>query len=145
VHLSWLVLPVIVGLWIVSIRAYRKYVSENLSRLPARQLPLSGYVLKTFGSWSKGKGATAFLTPESLFLRTGPGGVQIDRKGTQPQRIGLSLFGSRIYADQVYSDNDHLRIEFSGFVSGTLTLSGLPSEERERVASVLNGPGVSAR
>jgi hypothetical protein len=86
-------------------KAYRNYVSENLSRLAARQLHLCGYVLKTFGSGSKGKGATVFLTPESLFLRTGPGGVQIDRKGTQPQRVGLSLFGSRIYADQVYSDN----------------------------------------
>jgi len=126
-------------------KAYRKYVSENLSRLAARQLHPSGYVLRTFCSWHKGQGATAFLTPESFFLRIGPGGVQIDRKGTQPQRIGLSLFGSRIYSDQVYSDNDQLKILFSGFVSGTLTLSGMPSDERDRVASVLNGPSVSAR
>jgi len=145
VHLSWLVYPVSVALWIVSMKAYRKYVSENLSRLAARQLHLSGYVLKTFCSWHKGQGATAFLTPESFFLRIGPGGVQIDRKGTQPQRIGLSLFGSRIYSDQVYSDNDQLKILFSGFVSGSLTLSGMPSDERDRVASVLNGPSVSAR
>jgi len=66
VHLSWLVYPVSVALWIVSMKAYRKYVSENLSRLAARQLHLSGYVLKTFCSWHKGQGATAFLTPESF-------------------------------------------------------------------------------
>jgi hypothetical protein len=124
-------------------KAYRKHVSRNLARLAARQLHLSGHVLKTIGSWSKGTGATAFLTPESFFLRTGPGGVQIDRKGTQPERIGLSLFGSRIYADEVSSENDHLKILFSGFVSGTLTLSGLPSDEREMLRTTLKGQGVT--
>jgi hypothetical protein len=140
-RLEWLILPLIVTLWIVSAKAYREHVSRNLSRLAARQLHLSGHVLKTFGSWRKGTGATAFLTPESFFLRTGPGGVQIDRKGTQPERIGLSLFGSRLYADEISLENDHLKIVFSGFVSGTLTLLGLPGEERERVMTTLKGEG----
>lgn len=80
VQLSWLGLPLIVALWVGCMKAYRKHVSGNLSRLAARQLHPHGYVLKTFGSWSKGRDATAFVTGESLFLRTGPGGLQIDRK-----------------------------------------------------------------
>ena len=138
-RLEWLVFPLIVTLWIASTKAYRNHVSQNLSRLAARQLHLSGYVLKTFGSWTKGAGATAFLTPESLFLRIGPGGVQIDRKGTQPGRIGLSLFRSRIYANEIFLENDNFRIVFSGFVSGSLTLSGLPGDEREKIMTTLKG------
>ena len=136
-QLSWLVLPLIVALWAGSMKVYREHVSRNLSRVAARPLHLHGYVLKTFGSWSKGTDATAFLTDESLFLRTGPGGVQIDRKGTRPARIGISLFGSRCFADKLSTENDHLRISFSGFVSGTLTISGLPGDERDSIVRAL--------
>ena len=91
-HLAWLILPLFVALWLVSMKAYREHVSKNLSCLAAQQLHLPGYVLKTFGSWSKGAGATAVVTDDSLFLRTGPGGVQIDRKWNSTRKDWIVSF-----------------------------------------------------
>lgn len=117
-----------------------------LTAAGAHRLPPCTCTLRGTLSWLRLPRADTYLLDGVLVVLTINGAVRLFSRRTHAEPIpGWWFRFADVVVDEVALVNDVVTVRYSGFTRGTLTMSGLPREELQRVVRALEpGARVSA-
>ena len=132
ISIAWVVVLVALA------RALRARRVRLLAAANASALPTCRCTIRRFLSWVRLPRVDAYLLDGLLVVLTLNGALRVFKRGTRTDPLpGWWFRFADVFADDVTTENDEVTVKYSGFAKGSLTLSGLPHEARQRVVSAL--------